>query len=123
MVRKLAHNLLINGQSPISIWLKVLDVLITAFERFDPTQDYAFSSFTVPYIRGEILYFFRERAKTVRVPYRWQQLSRKGVKLRQALVMELGRQPSDQEIVDALKLSMNEWPSIKLALLIEHLSI
>ncbi len=89
--------------------------LITAIERFDPTQGYAFSSFAVPYIRGEILHFLRDRGNTVRLPRRWQQLHRKGQKVQQNLVMELGRQPSEREVAEALDLSMNEWRSVQLA--------
>ena len=39
--------------------------LITAIERFDPTQGYTFRSFAVPYIRGEILYFL----ESVLIPF------------------------------------------------------
>ncbi len=116
LVRKVAHRLANQCAEPYEDLEQCGYMgLITAIERFDPTQGYAFSSFAVPYIRGEILHFLRDRANTVRVPRRWQQLSREGAKVRQALIMELGRQPSDQEIADALDLSMNEWRSVKLA--------
>jgi RNA polymerase sigma-B factor len=42
-------------------------------------------------------------------------LSRDGTKTRQALVIELGRQPSEREIADALDISLEEWQSAKLA--------
>lgn len=116
LVRKVAHRLAHQCAEPYEDLEQCGYLgLITAIERFDPLQGYAFSSFAVPYIRGEILHFLRDRANTVRVPRRWQQLSREGAKVRQELVMELGRQPSDQELADALGLSMNEWRSVKLA--------
>ncbi|WP_299407478.1 RNA polymerase sigma factor SigF [Acaryochloris sp. IP29b_bin.148] len=116
LVRKVAHRLTHQCAEPYEDLEQCGFLgLITAIERFDPSQGYAFSSFAVPYIRGEILHFLRDRANTVRIPRRWQQLSRDGAKARQALTMELGRQPSDQEIADALDLSMQEWRSVKLA--------
>lgn len=116
LVRKVAHRLANQCAEPYEDLEQCGYMgLITAIERFDPAQGYAFSSFAVPYIRGEILHFLRDRANTVRLPRRWQQLSREGAKVRQDLTMELGRQPSDQELADALDLSMNEWRSVKLA--------
>ncbi|WP_299490915.1 RNA polymerase sigma factor SigF [Acaryochloris sp. IP29b_bin.137] len=116
LVRKVAHRLTHQCAEPYEDLEQCGFLgLITAIERFDPSQGYAFSSFAVPYIRGEILHFLRDRANTVRIPRRWQQLSRDAAKARQALTMELGRQPNDQEIADALNLSMQEWRSVKLA--------
>lgn len=116
LVRKVAHRLAHQCAEPYEDLEQCGFLgLITAIERFDPTQGYAFSSFAVPYIRGEILHFLRDRANTVRIPRRWQQLSRDGAKVRQALTMELGRQPNDQEIADELGLSMQEWRAVKLA--------
>ncbi|MGB7414477.1 MAG: RNA polymerase sigma factor SigF [Thermosynechococcaceae cyanobacterium] len=116
LVRKVAHRLAHQCAEPYEDLEQCGYMgLITAIERFDPTQGYAFSSFAVPYIRGEILHFLRDRANTVRIPRRWQQLNREGAKVRQALVMELGRQPSDLEIADKLDLSLQEWRSVKLA--------
>ncbi len=116
LVRKVAHRLAHQCAEPFEDLEQCGYLgLITAIERFDPSQGYAFSSFAVPYIRGEILHFLRDRANPVRIPRRWQQLSRDGEKVRQALTVELGRQPSDQEIADQLELSMVEWRSVKLA--------
>ncbi|MGF1601467.1 MAG: RNA polymerase sigma factor SigF [Thermosynechococcaceae cyanobacterium] len=116
LVRKVAHRLAHQCAEPYEDLEQCGYMgLITAIERFDPTQGYAFSSFAVPYIRGEILHFLRDRANTVRIPRRWQQLSRDGAKVRQSLIMQLGRQPSDQEIAEKLDLSINEWRSVKLA--------
>ncbi|MGB7417030.1 MAG: RNA polymerase sigma factor SigF [Thermosynechococcaceae cyanobacterium] len=116
LVRKVAHRLAHQCAEPCEDLEQCGYLgLITAIERFEPAQGYAFSSFAVPYIRGEILHFLRDRANAVRIPRRWQQLNREGSKVRQALVMELGRQPSDQEVADQLGVSMQEWRSVRLA--------
>lgn len=116
LVRKVAHRLSHQCAEPYEDLEQCGFLgLITAIERFDPSQGFAFSSFAVPYIRGEILHFLRDRANSVRIPRRWQKLNRDGSKIRQALVTKLGRQPSDIEIAGALDISLEEWQSVKLA--------
>jgi RNA polymerase sigma-B factor len=83
--------------------------LIRAIERFNPHQGCAFSSFAVPYIRGEILHFLRDRSNTVKIPRRWQELKKEGEKMRQYLTLILDRKPTDAEIADALQITLQEW--------------
>ena len=89
--------------------------LIRAIERFDPNQGCAFSSFAVPYIRGEMLHFLRDRSGTVKIPRRWQQLNKEGQRVRESLAEAFGRQPTDEEIATELGFSVNEWRESKLA--------
>lgn len=89
--------------------------LIRAIERFNPNQGYAFSSFAVPYIRGEMLHFLRDRGNIVRIPRRWQELYNEGQKVRKELTVSLGRPPKDIEIAHQLKVSPQEWQQTKLA--------
>ncbi len=116
LVRKLAHR--VSSQSTESYEdLEQIGYLglIRAIERFNPQQGYAFSSFAVPYIRGEMLHFLRDRSGTVKIPRRWQQLHTAGRKVQSSLVATLGRQPSDAEVAQALEISLNEWRECKLA--------
>jgi RNA polymerase sigma-B factor len=83
--------------------------LIRAIERFNPYQGCAFSSFAVPYIRGEILHFLRDRSSVVKIPRRWQELQKEGEKMRQHLTTILDRKPTDMEIADALQITIQEW--------------
>lgn len=116
LVRKVAHRLANQCAEPYEDLEQCGYIgLISAIERFDPTQGFAFSSFAVPYIRGEILHFLRDRSNPVRIPRRWQQLNRDGAKTRQALTMDLGRQPSEFEIAEALNITLEEWRSVKLS--------
>ncbi|MGF1524497.1 MAG: sigma-70 family RNA polymerase sigma factor [Leptolyngbyaceae cyanobacterium] len=89
--------------------------LIRAIERFDPKQGCAFSSFAVPYIRGEILHYLRDRSGTVKIPRRFQDLQRAAQKVRNTLTQQLGRAPSDFEIATELQVSEAEWQEAKLA--------
>jgi RNA polymerase sigma-B factor len=89
--------------------------LIRAIERFDTTKGSAFSSFAIPYIRGEIQHYLRDRGCSVRIPRRWLTLRQQSVDITQNLRVKLNRQPTDREISVALDISLNEWQEIKLA--------
>lgn len=90
--------------------------LIRAIERFDPYRGCAFSSFAIPYIRGEILHFIRDRALVVKIPRRWQELHARGQKVRQQLAASLGCPPTDLEIACWLRVSLSEWRESQLAI-------
>jgi len=116
LVRKIAHRVAYQCAEPYEDLEQIGYLgLISAIERFDPTQGCAFSSFAVPYIRGEMLHFLRDRAAAIKIPRRLQQLSKDGQKSRQLLSEALGRQPNDQEIADSLKVSVHEWRASKVA--------
>jgi RNA polymerase sigma-B factor len=116
LVRKVAHQLANQSPLPFEDLEQIGYIgLITAAERFDPTQGYAFSSFAIPYIKGEMLHFLRDRASAVRIPRRLQQLSNESAKVSQTLIEKLGRQPNDHEIAAALNIDLQEWRSVKLS--------
>lgn len=89
--------------------------LIRAIERFDMSKGHAFSSFAVPYIRGEIQHYLRDKSPSVRIPRHWLTLQRQATKEIQKLQQSLNRQPSDVEVASALQISVTEWQEIKLA--------
>jgi RNA polymerase sigma-B factor len=89
--------------------------LIRAIERFDMSKGHAFSSFAVPYIRGEIQHYLRDKSPSVRIPRHWLTLQRQATKEIQKLQESLNRHPSDVEVASALKVSVTEWQEIKLA--------
>jgi RNA polymerase sigma-B factor len=89
--------------------------LIRAIERFNPEQGASFSCFAIPYIRGEILHFLRDKGGLVKIPRRFAELQKKSQKIIQELTLSLGRNPKDQEIATALNISLKEWRDIKIA--------
>lgn len=116
LVRKIAHRLSHQCVEPYDDLEQIGYLgLIRAIERFNPSQGYAFSSFAVPYIRGEMLHFLRDRSTTVKIPRRWKELQREGQRARLELSKTLGRQPSDQEIAEKLHVSTTEWQQIRLS--------
>jgi len=114
LVRKVAYRLSYQCTEPYEDLEQIGYIgLIRAIERFNPTQGCAFSSFAVPYIRGEILHFLRDRGSAVKVPRRWQELHKDGQRLREELLKQLGTAPSDQQIADALQVSLQDWLEAK----------
>lgn len=89
--------------------------LIRAIERFSPSKGHAFSSFAIPYIRGEIQHYLRDRGCCVRIPRRWLALKQQSVSIIRHLREQLNRQPTDAEVAEALDISLVEWQEIKLA--------
>lgn len=89
--------------------------LIRAIERFDINRGRAFSSFAVPYIRGEIQHYLRDKSNSVRIPRRWLELRRQAKKIITEFREEHNCQPSDCEIAEALDIPLKEWQEIKLA--------
>ncbi|MGK7876499.1 MAG: RNA polymerase sigma factor SigF [Xenococcaceae cyanobacterium] len=117
LVRKVAHRVSRQCAEPYEDLEQIGYLgLIRAIERFNPHQGCAFSSFAIPYIRGEMLHYLRDKGSVMRIPRRWQELYSKGKKLRKQLAATLGRQPQDIEIAEALGVSVQEWGECRLAL-------
>lgn len=89
--------------------------LIRAIERFELGKGHAFSSFALPYIRGEIQHYLRDRGSSVRIPRRWLTLQRQAQTVAREMQAKLNRQPSDAELAKHLGISSEEWQEIKLA--------
>lgn len=116
LVRTIAHRISRQCAEPYEdlVQLGFLG-LIRAIERFNPQQGCTFSSFAVPYIRGEILHFLRDHGSLVKIPRRWQELQQEGQNVTKKLTATLGRLPNDAEIAQVLKVSLKDWQQSKLA--------
>ena len=116
LVRKMAHQFSHQCNEPYEDLEQIGYLgLIRAIERFNPKQGYAFSSFAVPYIRGEIMHFLRDRSGLVKIPRRWQEVYNQGQKVRKELTLTLGRCPTDTELARQLNVSIQEWYDSNLA--------
>lgn len=116
LVRKEAHHWVNQCTESYEDLLQVGSMgLIRAIERFDMTKGHAFSSFAIPYIRGEIQHYLRDKGSAVRIPRRWQTLQHQATSVSRELQAQLHRQPTDYEIASALQISILEWQEIKLA--------
>ena len=116
LVRKEAHHWVNQCTESYEDLLQVGSLgLIRAIERFDMARGNAFSSFAIPYIRGEIQHYLRDKGSPVRIPRRWQALQHQASNITRQLQVELHRPPTDLEVSQALAISVMEWQDIKLA--------
>src|SRR4028118_141161 len=116
LVRKEAHHWVNQCTESYEDLLQVGCLgLIRAIERFDLTKGHAFSSFVLPYIRGEIQHYLRDKGCSVRIPRRWLALRQQSVEITQDLRVKFNRQPTDSEVAAALDISLAEWQEINLA--------
>jgi RNA polymerase sigma-B factor len=77
--------------------------VVKAVDRFDLGRGRAFTSYAVPTIVGEIKRHFRDRTWAVRVPRDLQELSLRVDRAVNELTRTLGRQPSVDEVADAIE--------------------
>jgi RNA polymerase sigma-B factor len=116
LVRQEAHHWLNQCHESYDDLLQVGCLgLIRAIERFDLSKGFAFSSFALPYIRGEIQHYLRDKSVSVRIPRRWLELRQQSVSRIRELRLQLHRQPTNLEIATALNVSLEEWQEIQLA--------
>ena len=116
LVRKEAHHWMHQCNEGFDDLLQVGCIgLIRAIERFEIKKGHAFSSFAIPYIRGEIQHYLRDRSNAVRIPRRWLTMQRQAETTIRRLQTELNRYPNDLEISNAMGISVDEWHEVKLA--------
>ena len=75
--------------------------LIKAADNFDVSRGFAFSTYAVPVILGEIRRIFRDGG-AVKIGRSLKERSRQAMKLRDELAVELGREPTVSELAKGL---------------------
>lgn len=81
--------------------------LIKAADNFDSTRGFAFSTYAVPVILGEIRRIFRDGG-TVKVGRALKERSRNAVKVREQMALKLGRDVTITELSEELGISVSE---------------
>lgn len=108
LVRFLAGKFMNRGE-PIEDLVQVGTIgLINAIDRFDPSRGTKFSTYATPTIVGEIRRYFRDKAWSLKVPRRLQELNLAANKAADSLSQKLGRAPTIQEIAREVGASEEE---------------
>ncbi|WP_218083127.1 RNA polymerase sigma factor SigF [Anthocerotibacter panamensis] len=116
LVRKVAHQVSRRCSEPYEDLVQVGCLgLIRAVERFDVGRGHSFSSFAVPYIRGEMQHYLRDRSSSVRIPRRLQELARRGRRVGHEAAQDMGHAPCEKELANILEISSEELRQVKLA--------
>jgi RNA polymerase sigma-B factor len=108
MARRLAQRYAGRGE-PLDDLRQVATIgLIKAVDRFDPEQGTDFVAYALPMILGEIKRHFRDRAWSVRVPRRLQEMWLAINEARSTCQSRLGRTPTVADIAAHLGVSQDD---------------
>lgn len=88
--------------------------LVKAANGFDESRGFAFSTYAVPVILGEIKRIFRDGG-TLKVSRAFKEKARNAVAVKEKLGEELGREPTIKEIANALSLDVSQTAELLLA--------
>ncbi len=91
------------GSEPFEDLVQVASIaLVKAIDRYDPARGYAFSSFAVPTIAGELKRHFRDHTWMVRPPRGVQELTLRVEGALARLTQQLDRSPTTGELAAAV---------------------
>jgi len=108
LARKLARRYASTNE-PFDDLVQVASLgLVKAVERFDPRRGFAFSSFAVPTIVGELKRYFRDTSWALHVDRSAQERARRITDARREIGAERGRSPTVAELAEYLECSTEE---------------
>jgi RNA polymerase sigma-B factor len=108
MARRLARRYAGRGEALDDLVQAATVGLIKAVDRFDPAQSTDFPSYAIPTILGELKRHFRDRAWSVRVPRRLQEMRMAITNAGNELAHTLDRMPTVAEVAAHLHVSEEE---------------
>ena len=110
---KVAHRMRGHSPMPFEDLCQVARIgLIQAARRYDPDSGHRFSSFAVPWIRGEIMHALRTYNPDLLKVSQWDRTWRQKVRSRQRELAKYGRELSEEQVAIAYGLTPERWAEI-----------
>ena len=97
--------------------------LLKAAERFDHNKNFKFSTYATWWVRQTITRAIANNSRTIRIPVHMLDKIKYYKKIYSSLTYKLNREPSDEELSQALKISKRKLIGIKNAIMNEPISL
>jgi RNA polymerase sigma-B factor len=115
LVKKIARGLARRSTDPVEDLIQVGSIgLLEAINRYETGHNTEFKTYAVHFITGHIRHYLRDRQNLLRGPRVLQELSYRLSQVSNRLTQALGRDPSNQELADALEVTPEQVDQVKM---------